>query len=51
VTPLPTGPIPTSVELEHKVTHFDFKKSEEHVKADTTTLQGTHNLLDNKRFL
>jgi hypothetical protein len=40
VTPLPTGPIPTSVELEHKVTHFDFKKPEEHVKADTTTLQG-----------
>jgi len=35
-----SGVIPTSVELEHKVTHFDFRKSEEHVKADTTTLQG-----------
>lgn len=34
------GTIPTSVELEHKVTHFDFQKLEEHVKADTTTLQG-----------
>jgi hypothetical protein len=34
------GIVPTTVELEHKVTHFDFQKPEEHVKADTTTLQG-----------
>jgi len=32
--------IPTSVELEHKVTRFDLKKIEEHVKVDTTTLLG-----------
>jgi len=32
--------ISTSVELEHKVTKFEFKAPEEHVKADTTTLQG-----------
>ena len=50
VTPLPTGPIPTSVELEHKVTHFDFKKPEEHVKADTTTLQGRIIYLITKGF-
>jgi len=34
------GPISTSVELEHKVTHFEFTVPEEHVKADTTTVQG-----------
>ena len=34
------GVIPTSVELEHKVTHFEFQRPEEHFKADTTTLQG-----------
>lgn len=36
----PAGVISTSVELEHQVTHFEFKAPEEHVKADTTTLQG-----------
>jgi hypothetical protein len=35
-----SGAIPTSVELEHKVTHFDFTAPEEHVKADSTTLLG-----------
>ena len=38
--PASNGQIPTSVELEHKVTCFDFKPFEEHVAADTTTLQG-----------
>jgi len=45
-----TGVIPTSVELAHKVTHFDFKKAEEHVKADTTTLQGRIIYLITKGF-
>jgi hypothetical protein len=41
LTPTPnSGSIPTSVSLEHKVTHFDFQKPEEHFKADTTNLQG-----------
>jgi len=40
VTPPSGGSIPTSVELEHKVTHFDFTMPEEHVKADTTTVPG-----------
>ena len=44
------GFIPTSIELEHKVTHFDFQKSEEHVKADTTTLQGRIIYLVTKGF-
>jgi hypothetical protein len=38
--PSPSGPISTSVSLEHKVTHFDFQKQEEHLKADTAALQG-----------
>jgi hypothetical protein len=38
--PSPSGTISTSVSLEHKITHFDFQKQEEHLKADTTTLQG-----------
>jgi len=46
----PSGTIPTSVELEHKVTHFDFKKSEEHIEADTTTLQGRIIYLITKGF-
>jgi len=46
----PSGVIPTSVELEHKVTHFDFKKPEEHVKADKTTLQGRIIYLVTKGF-
>lgn len=46
----PSGIIPTSVELEHKVTHFDFKKTEEHVKADTTTLHGRIIYLITKGF-
>jgi hypothetical protein len=45
-----TGVIPTSVELAHKVTHFDFKKAEEYVKADTTTLQGRIIYLITKGF-
>ena len=35
-----SGVVPTSVELEHKVTHFELQVSEEHVKADTTTING-----------
>jgi hypothetical protein len=46
----PQGFIPTSVELEHKVTHFDFQKPEEHVKVDTTTLQGRIIYLITKGF-
>ncbi|MGB9672260.1 MAG: helicase HerA domain-containing protein [Candidatus Norongarragalinales archaeon] len=46
----PSGVIPTSVELEHKVTHFDFQKIEEHIKADTTTLQGRIIYLITKGF-
>jgi hypothetical protein len=46
----PQGFIPTSVELEHKVTHFDFQKPEEHIKADTTTLQGRIIYLITKGF-
>jgi uncharacterized protein YoxC len=38
-TPDPSN-ISTSVSLNHKVTHFDFQKQEEHVTADTTALQG-----------
>jgi hypothetical protein len=34
------GVVPTSVELEHKVTHFEFKAPRENVKADTITLPG-----------
>jgi len=34
------GVIPTSVELEHKVTSFKFTAPEEHVKADSTMLLG-----------
>lgn len=48
--PMPSGVIPTSVELEHKVAYFDFKKLEEHVKADTTTLQGRIIYLITKGF-
>jgi len=34
------GVIPTSIELEHKVTHFDLRAPKEHVQAETTTLPG-----------
>jgi len=34
------GPVPTSVELEHTVTHFDYQKLEERLHVDTTTLEG-----------
>jgi hypothetical protein len=46
----PHGFIPTSIELEHKVTRFDFHKPEEHVKVDTTTLQGRIIYLITKGF-
>jgi len=42
--------IPTTVSLEHKVTHFDFNKREEHVQADTTTLNGRIIFLITKGF-
>jgi len=46
----PSGTIPTSVELEHKVTHFDYQKMEERLHADTTTLQGRLIFLITKGF-
>jgi len=48
--PLTNGEVPTSVTLEHKITHFDFQKQEEHVKADTTSLQGRIIYLITKDF-
>ena len=44
------GNISTSVSLEHKITHFDFDKQEEHVKANTTDLQGRIIYLITKGF-
>ena len=40
----------TSVSLTHKVTHFEFHKVEEHVQADTTSLQGRIIFLITKGF-
>jgi len=51
LTPTPnSGSIPTSVSLEHKITHFDFQKPEEHFEVDTTNLQGRIIFLVTKGF-
>jgi hypothetical protein len=45
-----TSTIATSVSLDHKVSHFDFNKTEEDLKVDTTTLTGRIVFLVTKGF-